>query len=305
MIKDIFWLHKTPEFWSRLAAKITDYALFYIVSAFISWFFPFYIEEFYYVIFALLLPLFWMPVEALCIAKWGTTPGKKLFGLQVRNHLGGKLPYWISLKRSSFIGVRPGVIKQKTFGWKRKLTGFALCFISIFGAVFEQEFSDFSTGFQSEKTVEGWVNYTSEHGGFRVIFPTDPQEEKKLIPLPEHNRTLNYNELKSYQDKKVYYSVSYMKLPRKWKLAGSSRILQGALDGIVEHSDDTKLVSKQFSKHKSYRTLDFHISQKGEDVQGRLIMVGTTLYRLTVTYPPSLAHQLQHKEFLDSFDADT
>jgi hypothetical protein len=44
------------------------------------------------------------------------------------------------------------------------------------------------------------------------------------------------------------------------------------------------------------------MSQGSEEVQGRLILVGTTLYQLTVVYPPELAHQLQKTEFLDSFD---
>ena len=305
MLKEIFWLHKTPGFLSRVGARIIDYCLFYMAATFISLFMPFYIEELYYIVFAVFLPLFWMPLEAYLLSRWGTTPGKKLFGLQVRTHLGTKLPYHIALKRALCFGVRPGVIRQEPLNLKRKILGALLCVFSIFGAVYEQELSDYSTGFQNYRNIDGWVDYKSEEGGFSILFPSDPQYESKVIPLPEQNRTLNYNELKSYQDKKIYYSVSYMKLPRKWKLAGASRILQGALDGIVDHTEGTKLVSKQFSKHKSYRTLDFHYTQENEDVQGRLILVGTTLYRLTVTYPPSVVGKLQHKEFLDSFDVQS
>ena len=153
--------------------------------------------------------------------------------------------------------------------------------------------------------MEGWQSYTSEKGGFRVLFPSDPQEEAKHLPLPDQNRSLKYNELTSYQNKKVYYSVSYMKLPGKWKLAGTSRILQGALEGIVEHTPESELLLKHFTKYKSYRALDFHYTQAGENVQGRLILVGTTLFRLTVSYPPSLAHKLQQEEFLNSFEVQS
>ena len=305
MLKNIFWLCKEPGFFIRLVAKVVDYCLFYILATFISLFMPFYIEEFYYIIFAMFLPIFWIPLEALLISRWGTTPGKKLFGLQVRNHLGGKLPYWISLKRSLVLGVRPGLIKQKMVSVKRKIIGTIVCVMSLFGAVFEQELSDYTTGFRGAGSVEGWQSYTSEEGGFKILFPSDPQEEHKVIPLPEHNRTLYYNELKSFQEKKVSYSVSYMKLPRKWKLAGSSRILQGALDGIVEHLPNCQLFSKQFGKHKTYRSLDFHFQQDGEEVQGRLILAGTTLYRLTATYPPSLAGKVQKQEFIDSFEVSS
>jgi hypothetical protein len=305
VIKDIFWLHKAPGFWIRAAARCIDYCLFYLVVTYLSLFLPFYIQELYYLIFAVVLPLIWVPFEAFCLARWATTPGKKLFGLQVRTHIGGKLPFWLCLKRASFCGIRPGVLKQKTIGIKGKIIGCVVMLISFFGACFHQELSDFSTGYNKQQTVEGWVDYTSEKGGFRVLFPTDPKEESKLIPLPEQNRVLNYNELKSLEHKKVSYSVSYMQIPKKWKLAGSSRILQGALEGIVEHTDGATLVSKQFSKHQSYRTLDFHVTQNGEEMEGRLIMVGNTLYRLTVTYPPSYSNQLQQQEFLNSFEVQS
>jgi uncharacterized RDD family membrane protein YckC len=305
MIKDIFWLYKRPGFWSRLVAKVIDYCLFYIVATFISLFMPFYIEEYFYLIFGILLPIFWIPFEALLISKWATTPGKRLFGLQVRNHVGGKLPFWIALKRSFCIGVRPGLIKQKPISVRRKIIGCVICLISVFGAAFEQELSDYGTGYGRYNAVEGWHAYTSEKGGFRVLFPNNPQEEAKQLPLPDQNRTLKYNELTSYQNKKVYYSVSYMELPRKWKLAGTSRILSGALEGIVEHTPESELLMKHFTKHKNYRALDFHYSQSGEDVQGRLILVGTTLFRLTVSYPPSLAHKLQQEEFLNSFEVQS
>ena len=93
-----------------------------------------------------------------------------------------------------------------------------------------------------------------------------------------------------------------MDLPKKWKLAGSSRLLQGALDLIMKHTLGSELLFKSMTKHKNFKALDFHLSQGQEEVQGRLILVGMTLYRLTVVYPPDLAHQLQHDEFIDSFE---
>ncbi|NDD58311.1 MAG: hypothetical protein EBZ47_03530 [Chlamydiae bacterium] len=305
MIKDIFWLLKKPGCWTRLAAKGIDYGLFFISCSFISLFLPFYIPEIYYILFALCTPFLFMPVEALLIAILGTTAGKKIFRIQVKNHVGGRLPFWIALKRSILLGIRPGLIKQKTLSLRRKILGGLVCFAILTGAAFEQEIADFGTGYTKTYSIEGWRSYTSQDGNFRVLFPSDPQQEFKEIPLPEQNRVLNYNELKSFQDKKVYYSVSYMQLPREWKLAGSSRVLQGALEGIVEHCDGVKLISKSYTKHGSYRALDFHYEQEGEEVQGRFIMVGTTLYRLTVTYPPSYAQKMQSQEFISSFEVQS
>ena len=305
MLNQVFWLSKSPTFWSRIASKVIDYCLFFIVLKFISLFLPFYIEEYYYYIFACFLPFFWIPLEALLVSKWGTTIGKKIFGLQIGTHIGGKLPYLISLKRSLLVGIRPGVIKQKMISIKRKILGFIFCFVTIFGASYQQELSDYSTGYSQSTAVEGWVAYTSNEGGFSVLFPNDPTSESKEVPIPEHDKVLQYNEFTSYQNKKVFYSVSYMQIPKKWKLAGASRILQGALEGIVDHTPNSTLLKKHFTKHQSHRALDFYYTQDGQEVQGRLIMVGTTVYRLTVTYPPSYANKLLHQEFLDSFEVQS
>ena len=305
MLKDVFWLRKTPEFWSRISAKIIDYCLFYISTTFISLFLPFYIDEFYYYIFAIFLPLFWIPIEAFFISKFATTVGKKIFGLQVRNHLGGRLPYIISLKRSWVFGIRPGVIKQKAILTGRKILGHLLACSMIFGAIYEQELSDYSTGYGKSEGLEGWVPYSSQDGKFSVFFPDDPKQESHAISLPDQNRVLQYNELTSYHEKKVSYSVSYMQIPKKWKLAGASRILQSALEGIIEHTSETELKNKSFTNHQSFRALDFHYTQENDQVQGRLIMVGTTVYRLTVIYPPSHTDKILHEEFLNSFQVQS
>jgi uncharacterized RDD family membrane protein YckC len=301
-MEKLFWLDDVPSRWVRFFAKCIDYSLFYMVVSLISLFVPYYFDDIYYVGLALATPILWAPIEAFLIAKYKTTIGKLLFGVRIENHVGGRLPYLIALKRSFFWGVRPGVMRQKELTKARWTVGILVFCLLASSAVFEKEITEFTTGFEKYKTADGWIQYTSSHGGFRVIFPQDPEEESKLLPVPAQKKTLNYNELKSYQTQKVYYTVSYMELPRKWKLAGTSRLLQGALDVIIEHTPNSKLLYKQFTKHKNYRALDFHSKQGDEEVQGRLILVGTTLFRLTVVYPPSLAHQLQHHEFLDSFE---
>ncbi len=70
---------------------------------------------------------------------------------------------------------------------------------------------------------------------------------------------------------------------------------------MVKDSPETVLLNKNMTKHRNLRALDYHLTQGEDEVQGRLVLVGTTLFRLTAVYPPSLAHQLQHDEFVDSF----
>lgn len=301
-MRKMFWLDQSPSIWARICARGIDYCLFYLFCSLASLFCPFYIEDLAYFGFALALPVLFAPLEAFFISKWKKTPGKAFFGIRVETHLGGKLSFGVALKRALYLGTRPGIIKQKEVKKGRLVACLGIFTLLFAGAVFEKEIAMVTTGFEKYKTVDGWIEYNSQEGGFRVILPQDPEIESKILPVPSQNKTLKYNELKSYQTKKVYYSVSYIELPRKWKMAGASRLLQGALDLIIDHLPGSKLLDKSLTKHKNLRALDFHLAQGEEEVQGRLILVGTTLFRLTVVYPPSLAHQLQHQEFLDSFE---
>ena len=301
-MKKLFWQDKTPSGWARVCARGIDYALFYLICSMVSFFLPIYIDEIYYAAFVLVLPFLWAPIEAFLISRYKTTLGCFLLGIRVETHTATKLPYLIALKRACFFGVRPGVIRQKTLSAVRcVLAALSLC--TLMGvSFFEKEIAIVTTGFEKYKTIEGWTDYTACNGSFKVLLPEIPEEQSKALPVPSQNRTLNYQELTSHQTQKVYYSISYIELPRKWKIAGASRLLQGALDLIIEHIPGAQLLHKNMTKHRNFRALDFHFSQGDEDVQGRLILVGMTLYRLTVVYPPDLAHQLQKTEFLNSFE---
>ena len=301
-MKAFFWLDKIPSFGARCLAYLVDYSLFYLLFSLASLVFPYYIEDLYYVGFALALPFLWIPVEAFLISRFKTTPGRALWGIRVETHLGGRLSYLVSLKRACFLGTRPGCIRQRAISFVRKAFAVVTLIALLQVSYFEKEIAVITTGFEKYKTIEGWKEYSSSEGGFRVLFPQEPECESKVLPVPSQNRNLSYNELKSYQTQKVYYSISYIELPRRWKMAGASRLLNGALDLIVEHTAGAKLLEKNMTKHKNLRAMDFHLSQGEEEVQGRLILVGTTLFRLSVVYPPSLAHQLQKTEFLNSFE---
>ena len=298
----MFFMDEKPSMWTRLLSRGVDYCVFYLFFSLSSMVFPFYVEDLYYLGFAFLMPLLWAPLEALFISQTKTTLGKSLFGIRVETHLGGSLPFLISLKRAFFIGTRPGIIRQKKVGNWRLVLGFFVFVVLLGSSCFEKEIAVVTTGFEKYKTVDGWKEYVSAEGKFSVIFPQDPEHESGVLPVPSQNKTLSYNEFKSYQTKKVYYSVSFIELPKRWKMAGASRLLNGALDIITEHTPGAEVLSKNMTKHKDLRALDFHLTQGEEEVQGRLILVGTTLFRLTAVYPSTLAHQLQHEEFINSFE---
>ena len=59
---------------------------------------------------------------------------------------------------------------------------------------------------------------------------------------------------------------------------------------------------KQVPQRLSNRVVDFRMKQGKEEIKGRLIIISGTLYKLTITYPPSHVNKVQDDLFLDSFE---
>ena len=294
-----FFLDRMPKGLVRFFAQMFDYSLFYVVLSLISVFFPLPIEG---ILLAILVPVLWLPLEALFLSLYKKTPGKALFGIRIEDHMGEKLPFGVAFKRAAFFGVRPGVIRQKAQSTLKKVLSITVLMAFLGVSVIGPDAVLFSGGIGGTRSIEGWVDYKPEDADYRVLFPESPEEISTTLPAEEKEDALKYEEAKSHGGKKVYYSVSYVKLPAKWKLAGATRLLQGALDLIVEHTPGIRLLDKSQTKHGSYRAMDFHMNQDGKEVKGRLVLVGTTLYRLTVVYPSGVAGSVQDKAFIDSFE---
>ncbi len=291
------------NFWFRVLARFCDYCLFFLSLSAITLFLPFFYGPFFYYYLAMAVPLLWAPIEAFLISKWGATPGEALQGLSVRDAMGFKLPYSLALRRAFFLPGRPGTVLQKRTSWKRKLFAIAISTAFMLSAIYGNVLTLWTVGLNRGISPEEWVQYTSDYAGFKISFPTDPEESYKQLIIPGSGRILNYEELTSAENDKVHYSVSHMELPRKWRIAGNTTLLKGVLDVMIKHTEGAELLEKDFKKFAGYRVLDYRMKQGAEEeVKGRLIIVGPILYKLSIIYPPSHADKIQENPFLDSFE---
>lgn len=283
-----------------LGARFVDYLLLFIVIGMVTSFLPCFIDGLTYILLFLALPVFMVPVETIFLHCFGGTPGKALFGLTIRSIEGKKLGWKEAFYRAAFMFPRPGVVQSTPLSMMRRLkalfVGVGCIVLSFFGNTLTQ-WSVSSAG--SIATTEKWVSYESEDG-FSVQLPEEPTFQRHDIPIED--KTLTFHALKSHQNKHVHYGVSHIDLPAKWKWAGSSTLLKTALETLVRYSPDTELVGKRFTTHQGYRAIDFVLIQGQEEVRGRVILVGTRLYQLTVSYPKDLVLDFTDNHFMDSFD---
>lgn len=86
--------------WTRFLARLLDYSLFYSLLI-LPFFFASLIEnDLIHLAAIYLLPLLWVPLEAVFTSLLGTTPGKFLFGIFLKNTENKKIPFSKALKRA-------------------------------------------------------------------------------------------------------------------------------------------------------------------------------------------------------------
>lgn len=86
--------------WTRFFARLLDYSLFYCLLILPLFFASLIENDLIHLAAIYLIPLLWIPLEALFTSILGTTPGKFLFGIFLKNSKNENLSFTKALKRS-------------------------------------------------------------------------------------------------------------------------------------------------------------------------------------------------------------
>jgi hypothetical protein len=280
-------------FLRRFLARLFDYGLFYSVTVFISLVLPIDIDSQLLTLWAMMVPFVWAPIEMALLKRFGTTAGKKLFGLSFPPLS------WAESFRRVFLFKKPRDLEVRPIGLIRYVIALMLtCFAA--GTLFlGDDISEVAVRYEGQVTAKGWVQYISDDGKFQVQFPKKPKEASQVFEVPDGD-PINLSEFKVH--KEAEFSVSYLDLPKKWKLFSANTLLKGAMGVIVEHVPGSTLIDKTLVKHKSYPAMDFRMKEGENIIEGRLILVGNTLYKLWVVYFPDTPKEAQHETFVSSFE---
>lgn len=278
---------KKVSFFKLLTARVVNYALWLLALTILE---DHTSLSFSYWLLWSLAPLMMVVFGTLSAYLFKTTLGFKLLRIGIQGKLSLKEAFLISLPwtRSSKL------IERKKIPLWRYLTA-----LGIAVSCLVLQFNDPVYGFSNSSSMvnSSWIQYTHEQKGFSIYFPDEPKEAKKPL-TPSGETGLSITEMTS-KEKKQIYSLSFIKLPKKWGLAGDNTILKVALDLIVKHSKDATIVSKELTNYQGLKAIDYTMMVDGKEVSGRLLIHGNTLYRLNVEYPQGA--KVAKEEFLSSF----
>jgi uncharacterized RDD family membrane protein YckC len=114
------YLQTSGSPWLRLGARLFDgFLIGSIITPFVPWksvSLPPGTER----LMSIPILLIWIPIEALFVSRFGTTPGKWLFGISVLNKDGSRLGFNTAIERSGTVflkGMGLGVATPFTLAW--------------------------------------------------------------------------------------------------------------------------------------------------------------------------------------------
>jgi len=323
---------------TRFLARIIDYSLFYSLLVLPLFFASLFDHDLTHILAIVAIPLLWVPLEALLLSLFGTTPGKAIFGIQVRNQQGQKLSIKHSLKRAFlvwlkglglnlplanlFCGFRSfqaikkegrtsvdislgaQIYHKKQGRFRTAIGGFIVALFSLF-FVGEYEVRETFTSFEQTlaKAPENlsWKNYHDPEGAYSIQFPGAPEAEATELAIPKSKEKLPFHAIKYQLEKEgIEYSLNYTVLPNSWLKWKPSLLLRGALKVLTSHLSQGKILKKTTESHHKYPALGYSLQKKNNlKCSGRLILVGNVLYKVDMTYPQELEENIQ--EHLNAF----
>lgn len=281
-------------FLRRFLARVFDYGLFYFITILCFLVLPLEVDNQLFLFWALLVPFIWAPFEAMLLSLWRTTPGKKLFGLSLPSMT------WVESCRRAFFFKKSKDFRVKKIGLRRYFIALMMTCSAASTLFLGENISEAAVHYEQSITGTGWVQYVSNNGKFQVQFPKKPVEQAPQHFEVPHGDPLQVNECKAHQE--AEFSVSYLDLPKKWRLFSANTLLKGALKVIHEHMPTAELIETKLIKHKNQPGMDFKMRDGKKEIEGRLILVGNTLYKLWVVYSPETPREQQHEVFLGSFE---
>jgi len=318
-----------PKLWKRFTAKMLDYSLVFVVLYDLLTLFSIHLSDIKLFGLLLFLPILFAPLEALLISCFGSTPGKALFGINVSDETGKKLKFIPSFKRSLIQGCKVftlfhpisslfskkvrsgydnyGSVSQPRALWKK------FAFIAVFIGLFLSSPIAFETFTNSPLNVATaskaqflkWKPFNLPEKDAKIQFPKEPRLIEKELDLPKSTKKLIYKEyVSSHEDEDIHFSISYTELPKSITRWGSSLVLKGCLDIVVDNlPNGTKVVEKHKSNFKEFPSLEYKLQGKSSVSYGRLLLIDNVLYKIDVTYPDNTDNGIQASiwNFLESF----
>ena len=180
--------------------------------------------------------------------------------------------------------------------WKKALL-ILMCVGVALGGTYTYLMTDFKREMISPAT---WQAFSPQDDRFDIKFPHDPKESHEEVSIA--NKRIEFHQF-SAQHQDAFDAVSYLDFPGHWKLLGSQKLLTKSFEMLMENEPNVEeILQQELTSHNGDPAIVYKIKQGGNEISGKFVISGNTLYRVAATYPLAAAEKAESQSFIGSFE---
>lgn len=149
---------------------------------------------------------------------------------------------------------------------------------------------------------QNWNMFDDPQKEFQVLFPSVPKNASKELRNEETAEVSKQDVFVSEKKNNgAIYMISRVKFPKKDLLREDSKVLQAAVNDLVNANPQNKLISSKEEEFKGRKALQFEIRNQEVYTQGLTFLRDESLYVLTAISKSEDRDDKEYKKFVDSF----
>jgi hypothetical protein len=149
---------------------------------------------------------------------------------------------------------------------------------------------------------ESWQLFSSEKGGFSVMFPNIPHQATENVLNPKSQEYKKYNMYVSEMPNGTIFMVTRITYPKELDEKDRQEILTIILDDMLSQNPDNKLKASKFVDFRNLKALDFIIENEAVVILGKSFLDTKTLTILSRISKKENPSQEEFDYFVNSFE---
>ncbi|HEU63928.1 MAG: hypothetical protein KR126chlam4_00768 [Candidatus Anoxychlamydiales bacterium] len=147
-----------------------------------------------------------------------------------------------------------------------------------------------------------WEKFYSIEGKCEVLFPNKPEHMRQVIPVQDLSSFMNYDVyLSVLDDENSICMMIIVDFPAKIDDDKELQSLEGFLNGIINHREEKKLISADFTTLGDLNALDFVVEDQNRYFKGRAIISESKMYLIAMEYDSHLDLDISFSKYIESF----
>ncbi|NGX32801.1 MAG: hypothetical protein K1060chlam4_00854 [Candidatus Anoxychlamydiales bacterium] len=147
-----------------------------------------------------------------------------------------------------------------------------------------------------------WEKFYSIEGKCEVLFPNKPEHMRQAIPVKDLGSYMNYDVyLSTLDDESSVCMMIIVDFPAKIDSDKELQSLEGFLNGIINHREEKKLISADFTTLGDLNALDFVVEDQNRYFKGKAIISESKMYLIAMEYDTHLDLDISFNKYIESF----